>query len=168
MIRRLILILPIAALPWLAYAEEKPSDQKAMDSAKLMAGPKDDKEKVAPGAIDKDAKPEFTKTSSGLKYRILRNSKKKKPTASQTVSVHYKGWLDDKTIFDSSYRRGKVSTFPLRAVISGWTEGLQLIGEGGMIELEIPAKLGYGMRGSPPKIPPLATLHFLVELAEIK
>jgi FKBP-type peptidyl-prolyl cis-trans isomerase FkpA len=168
MIRRIVLIVPIALLSLLVFADEKPSDQKTVDAAKLTTGPKDDKETVAPGAIDKDANSEFKKTPSGLKYRILRNSDKKKPTAFHTVTVHYKGWLDDKTIFDSSYRRGKTTSFQLDGVIRGWTEGLQLIGEGGMIELEIPAKLGYGMRGAPPTIPPLATLHFLVELVEVK
>ena len=136
--------------------------------SKLTAGPEDSKEKDKPGPIDKDASEEFKTTDSGLKYRVLRKSDKQKPVAQDSVQVHYKGWLDDKTIFDSSYRRGEKISFPLNRVIPGWTEGMQLIGEGGMIELEIPAKIGYGTRGAPPVIPPNATLHFIVELFDIQ
>jgi len=102
-----------------------------------------------------------------LKYRILRQSDGRKPVASDTVLAHYAGWLDDGTEFDSSYSRGKPTDFPLSGVIPGWTEGLQLIGKGGMIELEIPSDLGYGPRGMPGAIPPDATLHFKVELIDI-
>ena len=59
-------------------------------------------------------------------------------------------------------------TFALSQVVKGWTEGLQFVGEGGMIELEIPAELGYGAQGQPPSIPPNATLHFKVELLSIE
>lgn len=120
------------------------------------------------GPTDKDAPKEFTTTESGLKYRILRKSEGKKPTATSTVTVHYRGWLDSGKEFDSSYKRGESISFPLKGVIPGWTEGLQLVGEGGMIELEIPAKLGYGDRGAPPVIPGGATLHFIVELIKVK
>ena len=64
-------------------------------------------------------------------------------TANDTVTVNYRGWLDDDTEFDSSYERGEPISFPLRGVIPGWTEGMQLVGVGGMIELTIPAELGY-------------------------
>jgi FKBP-type peptidyl-prolyl cis-trans isomerase FkpA len=84
------------------------------------------------------------------------------------VTVNYKGWLDSGKVFDSSYDRGEPISFPLNRVIPGWTEGMQLVGEGGMIELEIPSKLGYGERGAPGAIPPNATLHFIVELIEVK
>ena len=121
-----------------------------------------------PGPVDPDAQQEFTSTESGLKYRIRRKSDKRKPTAADKVTVHYRGWLDDGKEFDSSYRSGKPLTFPLNAVIKGWTEGMQLIGEGGMIELEIPPQLGYGAKGANGAIPPNATLHFLVELEDIQ
>lgn len=134
----------------------------------LMTGPEDKQEKIAPGAIDADAQPEFLTTDSGLKYRILRASDGKKPTATSRVTVHYKGWLDNETIFDSSYRRNETISFGLNQVIKGWTEGMQLVGEGGMIELDIPYQLGYGERGSPGAIPPRATLHFIVELFDVK
>jgi FKBP-type peptidyl-prolyl cis-trans isomerase FkpA len=136
----------------------------------LTTGPEDAQEKVAPGKIDDDASPDYVTTDSGLKYRILRASKMPKPEAGDTITVHYKGWLSsNKTIFDSSYRRGKTISFPLSGVIAGWTEGMQLVGVGGMIELVIPAKLAYGAQGVPAaKIPPNAELTFLVELVEIK
>jgi FKBP-type peptidyl-prolyl cis-trans isomerase FkpA len=120
-----------------------------------------------PGPTDSGAPMSFTTTASGLKYRILRKSDGKKPKASDRVTVHYKGWLDNKTEFDSSYKRGKTIAFPLSGVIGGWTEGLQLVGEGGMIELEIPSNLGYGESGAGNVIPPNATLHFLIELKKI-
>jgi FKBP-type peptidyl-prolyl cis-trans isomerase FkpA len=139
------------------------------NQAPLTAGPKDATEKTAPGKIDNDAKREFTTTESGLKYRILRKTGGKKPKATDQVEVHYKGWLDDKTVFDSSYRRGKSIPLPLDQVIKGWTEGMQLIGEGEMIELVIPSDLGYGPRGTPGgPIPPNAQLHFIVELIAVK
>jgi FKBP-type peptidyl-prolyl cis-trans isomerase FkpA len=117
-----------------------------------------------PGAADA----EFITTDSGLKYRILRASEGRKPTAADTVTCHYRGWLDDETEFDSSYKRGKAAEFPLSGVVAGWTEGLQLVGEGGKIELEIPYQLGYGEPGRPGSIPPKATLHFVVELLSIR
>ena len=121
------------------------------------------------GKVDDDAPTEFTATDSGLKYRVLRKGTGKKPAASNQVEVNYHGWLDDGKVFDSSYKRGESISFPLNRVIPGWTEGMQLVGEGGMIELLIPSDLGYGPRGTPGgPIPPNATLHFLVELIEVK
>jgi FKBP-type peptidyl-prolyl cis-trans isomerase len=122
---------------------------------------------IEPGPVDKDAPEEFTTTKSGLKYRIRRKSDGKKPTAADSVKVHYRGWFDDESVFDSSYQRGKPISFPLNGVIKGWTEGMQLVGEGGMIELEVPYALGYGANGRP-GIPPKSTLHFLVELLEVQ
>ena len=142
--------------------------EESTGPAKLTAGPADASEKEKPGPIDSDVSADFKETKSGLKYRILRKSDRAKAKASDSVQVHYKGWLDNKTIFDSSYQRGKKISFPLNRVIPGWTEGMQLVGEGGMIELEIPAKLGYGSRGVPGTIPPNATLHFVVELFGIQ
>ena len=121
-----------------------------------------------PGPADADAPTEFTSTPSGLKYKILRKGNGEKPKASDTVTVNYRGWLDNGKEFDSSYKRGEAISFPLNRVIPGWTEGMQLVGKGGMIELEIPAKLGYGARGAGGAIPPNAQLHFLVELIDIQ
>ncbi len=122
----------------------------------------------APGATDPDAPKDFTELASGLKYKVLRNTNGKKPKASDTVFCNYRGTLDDGTEFDSSYSRSESIEFPLGGVIPGWTEGLQYCPEGGMVELEIPSNLGYGPGGSPPKIPGGATLHFIVELIEIR
>jgi FKBP-type peptidyl-prolyl cis-trans isomerase FkpA len=121
-----------------------------------------------PGPVDADAPKEFSTTPSGLKYRVLRKSPRSKPVKTDTVTVNYKGWLDDGFEFDSSYKGGKPASFRLDQVIPGWTEGVQLVGEGGMIELEIPPELGYGRKGSPGVIPPQARLHFIVELVRIR
>ncbi len=120
------------------------------------------------GSVDDDADLEFKETGSGLKYRVLRLSDGRKPRASNAVTVNYRGWLDSGKEFDSSYKRGEPISFSLDGVIPGWTEGMQLIGEGGMIELWIPPDLGYGAAGSPGSVPPHATLHFVVELLRIK
>ena len=130
-----------------------------VDSPELQAGT---------GAMDAVAVPAFSQTDSGLKYRILRSSNGKKPTVASTVSVNYRGWLNSGTVFDSSYERGKPTTFPLSKVVAGWTEGMQLVGEGGMIELWVPSELGYGERGSPGSIPPHSNLHFIVELEDVQ
>lgn len=108
------------------------------------------------------------KTSSGLAYKILTEGKGKLPKATDIVEVHYKGTLIDGTVFDSSYERKNKVTFPLNRVIKGWTEGLQLIKEGGKIELVIPSELAYGDQGAPPKIPGGSTLKFEVELFTVK
>ena len=134
----------------------------------LMLGFADASGATEPGPVDKDAPKEFMTTKSGLKYRVLRKGAGSKPKASDTVEVNYKGWLDSGKEFDSSYARGESISFPLNRVIPGWTEGMQLVGEGGMIELEIPSELGYGARGAPGAIPPNATLHFIVELIDVQ
>ena len=120
-----------------------------------------------PGPVDIDAPNAFTKTDSGLAYRIRRRSAGPRPGPRDSVTVHYKGWLDDGKVFDSSYERGEPATFRLNQVVKGWTEGMQLVGEGGMIELEVPADLGYGDKGAGKDIPPGAMLHFLVELISV-
>jgi len=119
------------------------------------------------GATDATAPTTFTTTASGLQYRILRASAGAKPTATSTVTVDYKGTLDNGTVFDNSYARSSSSTFGLNQVIAGWTEGLQLVGQGGKIELKIPPALGYGSAGQGSSIPPNANLNFIVELISI-
>jgi FKBP-type peptidyl-prolyl cis-trans isomerase len=117
----------------------------------------------------------FLQTASGLKYRILRaGDGRTKANNASSVTVHYKGWLpagadgSQGREFDSSYKRGEPISFQLNGVIKGWTEGMQLVTKGGMIELEIPSELGYGAQGSPGSIPPNATLRFIVELLDVK
>lgn len=125
-----------------------------------------------PGPVDAGAPEEFSKTESGLKYRIRRKGNGSNPTASDMVTVHYRGWLPDPSDpttgheFDSSYGRGEATSFPLNGVIAGWTEGLQLVSEGGMIELDIPAAMAYGDRDMG-DIPPNSDLRFIVELLKV-
>ena len=83
--------------------------------------------------VTADTQNEFTTTPSGLKYKILRKGSGPKPKVTDTVTVNYRGWLDNGKEFDSSYKRGKPLSFPLNRVIPGWTEGMQLVGKGGMI-----------------------------------
>ena len=106
-------------------------------------------------------------TPSGLQYETLTPGTGKAPKASDTVTVHYSGWLTNGTPFDSSYKRGAPASFPLNRVIAGWTEGLQLMKEGGSTRFVIPANLAYGSRGAPPVIGPGATLVFQVELIKV-
>ncbi|MDR0502090.1 MAG: FKBP-type peptidyl-prolyl cis-trans isomerase [Treponema sp.] len=111
-------------------------------------------------------KPGIVITSSGLQYEVISESGKRKPSVNNVVKVHYEGRLIDGTIFDSSYTRGVPAEFPLNEVIQGWTEGLQLMGEGSKYRLYIPSELGYGSRNAG-TIPPYSTLIFEVELLEI-
>lgn len=128
----------------------------------------DEKEMKRETPMTSKSDEEFKTTASGLKYKIIEEGNGNSPTAANTVVCHYRGWLDNGEEFDSSYKRNEPATFPLNGVIRGWTEGLQLLKEGGKIELEIPSDLGYGDRGAPPVIPGGATLHFEVELIEVK
>lgn len=107
-------------------------------------------------------------TASGLQYKIVKEGTGKQPTATSRVTVHYKGQLTDGKVFDSSYDRGEPVEFPLNQVIPGWTEGLQLLKEGGKATFYIPAKLGYGEQGVPGTIPPNSTLIFDVELLKVQ
>jgi FKBP-type peptidyl-prolyl cis-trans isomerase FklB len=105
---------------------------------------------------------------SGLQYMEITPGKGKSPTASDTVTTHYKGTLIDGTEFDSSYQRGEPATFPVSGVIPGWTEALQLMKEGAKWKLFLPANLAYGERGAGPDIGPNAALIFEVELISVK
>lgn len=127
-------------------------------------------EKRKPGAefLEENAKQEgVIVTESGLQYKVLEEGTGNAPTAASTVKVHYTGTLIDGTTFDSSVERGEPIEFPLNGVIPGWTEGLQLMKEGGKSILYIPYNLGYGERGAGGVIPPFATLIFEVELIQI-
>src|SRR5690606_4517926 len=106
-------------------------------------------------------------TESGLQYEVLRAGDGAKPTAEQTVEVHYHGTLVDGTVFDSSVQRGETVSFPVGGVIAGWVEALQLMAVGSKWKLFIPAELGYGNREQGP-IPAGSVLVFEVELIAIK
>ncbi len=112
-------------------------------------------------------KPGVTETASGLQYEVITAGDGPKPTASNTVTCHYHGTLINGTIFDSSVQRGRPASFPLNQVISGWTEGLQLMGTGSKWRFFIPPHLGYGNRQVGPTIGPNSTLIFEVELIDI-
>lgn len=109
-------------------------------------------------------------TASGLRFEDLEIGRGKKAIGrGETVYVHYTGWLDDGTKFDSSHDRGEPLHFPLgeRYVIPGWDEGMVGMRIGGRRRLTIPPELGYGSRGAGSVIPPNATLIFEVELLDI-
>lgn len=107
-------------------------------------------------------------TDSGLMYRVVVEGPGQKPTATDTVVVHYRGSLVNGRIFDDSYQRGEPATFPLDGIIAGWQEVLQLMTEGSTWEVVIPSNLAYGERGAPPSIPPNSALVFTIELIEIQ
>lgn len=118
--------------------------------------------------LQRNAKAEGVKvTASGLQYKVLETGLGKHPTAADRVRCHYEGRLIDGTVFDSSYKRGEPTVFPLNGVISGWTEGLQLMGEGAKFRFFIPYQLAYGERGAGASIPPYAALVFDVELLAV-
>ena len=104
---------------------------------------------------------------SGLQYQVLREGNGKKPKATDQVRCHYEGTLINGTVFDSSYKRGEPAVFGLNQVISGWTEGVQLMQEGAKYRFFIPYNLAYGERGAGQQIPPFAALIFDVELIEV-
>ncbi|MBR1414746.1 MAG: FKBP-type peptidyl-prolyl cis-trans isomerase [Prevotella sp.] len=106
-------------------------------------------------------------TPSGLQYQVLRQGNGKRPTAKDSVKCHYEGFLIDGTVFDSSVQRGEPAVFGLQQVIAGWTEGLQLMQEGGKYRFFIPYRLAYGEGGAGQMIPPYAALIFDVELIEV-
>ncbi|MBL8298844.1 MAG: FKBP-type peptidyl-prolyl cis-trans isomerase [Rhodanobacteraceae bacterium] len=107
-----------------------------------------------------------TTTASGLQYEVVKSATGPKPKDTDTVQVHYTGTLLDGTKFDSSVDRGEPATFPLKGVIPGWTEGLQLMPVGSKYKFYIPSNLAYGENGPGP-IGPNAMLTFEVELIKI-
>ena len=113
-------------------------------------------------ALEKDA----TKTASGIVIRMITAGTGASPTAADVVKVHYEGKLIDGSVFDSSIKRNEPAEFPLGAVVPCWTEALQLMKKGGRSQVVCPPALAYGDRGSPPVIPPGATLSFEVELLD--
>jgi FKBP-type peptidyl-prolyl cis-trans isomerase FkpA/FKBP-type peptidyl-prolyl cis-trans isomerase FklB len=106
-------------------------------------------------------------TASGLQYKIIEEGKGPQPKGDDIVVVNYKGTLIDGTEFDSSYKRNQPAEFPLKGVIPGWTEGLQLMKKGGKAQFFVPPNLAYGDRPRQ-QIPGNAVLIFDVELLDIK
>ena len=116
---------------------------------------------------DNGKRPGIITTASGLQYEILEEGNGKHPKATDSVKCHYEGRLIDGTVFDSSIRRGEPAVFPLNGVISGWTEGVQLMAEGAKYRFYIPYQLAYGANGAGSSIPPYAALIFDIELIAV-
>lgn len=170
-----VIVAALAGLAGCAGSSDKERAQSPIAGTPAAPPSGEMKRKAAPlpelpdgaGPIDPDAPHELSPTRSGLYYRILRKSTGRRPKSFEKVLAHYRGTLDNGQQFDSSYERGEPIEFGLNQVVAGWTEGLQYVGEGGMIELEIPPRLGYGalsQRG----IPANSTLHFIVELKKVR
>ncbi len=111
--------------------------------------------------------PSIAKTVSGALVEVTKDGTGEQPTGSSKVTIHYHGTLIDGTVFDSSKDRGEPATFALGGLIKCWGEGIPIIKVGGSARLVCPPDTAYGATGSPPVIPPNATLIFDVELIEI-
>lgn len=150
----------VATVALTAMLMLNPSHIMAQDTSNLAKGQAFLKENAA--------KPGVHTTPSGLQYKIISEGAGKSPKASDTVRVNYRGTTIDGVEFDSSYKRNEPIEFPLNGVIPGWTEGVQLMKEGGKIELFIPSSLAYGSQGAGGVIAPDSTLVFEIELLKIK
>lgn len=174
-----LVILLVAAAVFIGMNEVKRAKQKSESSQKSETSSK----KVPPSGGDPELKTEratrlgdrsprkkspIITTDSGLQYEVLEEGEGENPGPASTVEVHYEGRLEDGTLFDSSYVRRESATFPLDAVIKGWTEGLQLMKPGAKYRFTIPSGLAYGDKGAGQSIPEGATLVFEVELISIK
>lgn len=119
-----------------------------------------------PPAFHLPSESEVELRPSGLAIQVLEPGNGRTPGPTDTVTVRYAGWTPDGQRFDASYPG--MASFPLHRVIGGWTEGLQLLKEGGSARLVIPPGLAYGRRGAPPRIGPDQTLVFHVELLKVE
>lgn len=151
-----------------AEEEQKKAEAAAAqaEAERAAKGPEEGIALVKKSAPDLDIS-KAVKTDSGLWYIDSKAGEGEQPEKTNTVSVHYTGWLTDGKKFDSSVDRGQPAQFPLNQVIKGWTEGVGSMKVGGKRWLVIPYDLAYGKPGRPPVIPPSATLVFEVELLEI-
>jgi FKBP-type peptidyl-prolyl cis-trans isomerase FkpA len=107
-------------------------------------------------------------TPSGMVYQSIKEGTGASPAATDVVRVHYRGTFQDGREFDSSYKRGEPTEFPLNRVIPCWTEGVQRMKPGGKAKLTCPPAIAYGERGAGGVIPPNATLQFEIELLSVK
>ena len=142
-------------------------DMAAKRQEKMKAAGEKNKKEGEAFLAENKKKEGVTTLPSGLQYMILAEGTGKQPKATDTVTVQYRGTLIDGTEFDSSYKRGQPATFTLNQVIKGWTEGVQLMKEGGKIRLFVPSELAYGDRGAGAQIGPNADLVFEVELLSV-
>jgi|SRR5690554_1756019 peptidyl-prolyl cis-trans isomerase A (cyclophilin A) len=151
---------------------EEAQNWNAVEQFRLFQGAKLEREEAARKQAEaqlEELTAGFTKTPSGLYYKILQAGQGNKPVKGQTVSVHYTGMLINGKVFDSSYSRNEPIEFPVGVgqVIAGWDEGILLLQEGDKARLVIPSHLGYGSRGAGGVIPPNAVLVFDVELVKV-
>lgn len=145
------------------FSELESNQQKAAAEAGKRAKAEGEK------FLAENAKKEgITVTKSGLQYEVIKEGTGRQPKATDTVLCHYHGTLIDGTVFDSSYERNQPCSFGLNQVISGWTEGVQLMKEGAKYRFYLPYNLAYGERGAGADIPPYAALIFDVELLQVK
>ena len=162
----LMIAAAIVAVPSLVRSEETP-DANTPAAAEPAAAQPENTMPETPADVAA-APADAVKTESGLASKVLQaGTGDKKPTAADTVTVHYSGWTTDGKMFDSSVSRGEPTSFPLGGVIAGWTEGLQLMVTGEKRRFWIPEDLAYG-----PVVPgsgrPGGMLCFDVELIDIK
>ena len=144
------------------------AEQQQKAQAKMESDAKTNLEKGEAFLKENAAKEGVKTTASGLQYQVKTEGTGPQPKATDEVSVQYEGRLIDGTVFDSSAQHGgEPVTFPLNQVIPGWTEGLQLMKEGGEYTFFVPAKLAYGDRAMGDKIGPNSTLVFDVKLVKV-
>ena len=148
--------------------DNKPATNDTDNDTDTVAIPENLNKRDGERFLKENATKEGVKTTeSGLQYLVLEEGNDVHPSATDEVTVHYTGKLIDGTVFDSSVERGEPATFALNQVIKGWTEGLQLMGEGAKYRLFIPYELAYGEQGAGDVIPPYSTLIFDVELIKV-
>lgn len=137
--------------------------------AKQMKAMADENKKAGDAFLEKNkAKPGVQTLQSGLQYKVIKAGKGPVPTENDVVVVNYEGKLLSGKVFDSSYKRGKPVTLPVRGVIKGWQQALTMMKTGATWELYIPSDLAYGTTGAPGVIGPNDTLIFKVQLLRIK
>jgi peptidylprolyl isomerase len=159
------------AKPATAAPATKPAPSTPAPSSTPPAAPKEPAAVTPPAPSTPPATPATPKKQELpggliLEDLVVGTGAECKPNA--TVTIHYRGTLENGEEFDSSYSRGQPATFPLGRLIKGWQEGIPGMKVGGKRKLTIPYQLGYGERGSPPKIPPKATLIFEIEMFDTK
>ncbi|MES1926485.1 FKBP-type peptidyl-prolyl cis-trans isomerase [Salinisphaera sp. T31B1] len=142
-------------------------DMEAAQKQKAEQQAQTNQEKGKKFLAENKSKDGVKTTDSGLQYKVIEPGDGPSPGENDSVTVHYTGKLIDGTVFDSSRERGEPVTFPVNAVIPGWTEALQLMKQGAKYELYIPADLAYGERGAGAQIGPNETLIFDVELLKV-
>jgi FKBP-type peptidyl-prolyl cis-trans isomerase FklB len=142
-----------------AYQKERAEERKKLGERNKQEGTV---------FLAENKKKEGVKTlPSGLQYKIIKEGTGKTPMASDTVVTQYKGTFINGTEFASSYQRNEPATFPVKGVMPGWTQALQMMKEGSKWQLFVPPELAYGEQGAGP-IGPNATLIFEVELVAVK